>query len=151
MGHTIEKNLPNCSGIIAVIIAIACDLTVFKIEHFDQILNAVVNLNSILIGFLGTVVTIIAVSHDSRFVKLLNKMNRVDEFVSYFTSYLASGIVSTICSVIFLGIYSRSESIYWVLFLFWLFLLVFFLASVYRMLSIIIDLLGSVLSQNDES
>lgn len=147
MSKWIEEWGPTLASVITVIFLVAADITVFKIYDFGQILNATISLCAILIGFLGTMVSIMVVTKDSKFVRLLQRFNLVDKFVGYFTRCFLSGILSCVLSLVLMGVLNRVESYYWYLFITWSMGLAYFVASAHITIGIMLEVLGSVLRE----
>ncbi|WP_278828357.1 hypothetical protein [Phascolarctobacterium faecium] len=146
MSKKFEQYAPLVSAIIFVCVAFYCGINVAVISNFDQILNAIINITAILLGFLAAMMSILIVSASKRVIKLLKECNLIDCFNGYFKCTVVVGILSAVSSVILLGISNiASPNIFYV----WLFLNIWFMASAARILYIMLQIFSSVLRENN--
>ena len=150
--------------VISIIISVACSVVFRNIKIEDDvnsILSAVLNFTAIIIGFLGVVISIlfgspvnsivVLVMGDSRYKKLLKR---------YFFSAIISGFILILFTIIIffrVTIDAMFENvinlILFILKFGWLFFLVYFSLSSYRVISVIMKIAfrdNPVIKEDDE-
>ena len=134
--------------VIALIATIACKHTGFNMmvdeEGYTELLNGLITLDSIIIGFLGAVMPVIlSMKNESKFVKYVFEKDEENLFCKYLKITLLLGICNVVsCLVLQVRRAILTEyqlTCYYV----WIFLTVVFLAATYRSMSYMIALVFS--------
>ena len=134
--------------VIALIATIACKHTGFNMmvdeEGYTELLNGLITLDSIIIGFLGAVMPVIlSMKNESKFVKYVFEKNKENLFCKYLKTTLLLGI----CNVVFCLVLQVRIAIpieyQPICYYAWIFLTVVFLTATYRSMSYMIALIFS--------
>ena len=150
MSRKVEQYSPILAACFFTWIAYYFDVDDTKIINFEQILNAVINISAILIGFLGAMVSILIVSSSKKVIRLLKTCNRIDCFNGYFKCAVIIGMASACFSVIMLGMPKQVNLWHHYLFYIWLFFITLFIGSAARIIYIMLKILASVLAESDQ-
>lgn len=148
-----ERGYPYVISLIATII---CEYTGFNMmvdeTGFTELLNGLITLDSIIIGFLGAVMPVIlSMKNESKFVKYVFENDEENLFCKYLKMTLLLGI----CNVVLCLVLQVRKAIlieyqlmcYYV----WIFMTVVFLAATYRSMSYMIALVFSKDVRGDDS
>lgn len=126
--------------IASIIVAHYFDFTSYN-DVFDNILDATINFNSIIIGFVGVLIGILFSLRDSHIVSLLFKHNKEQQLKRYFLEAIISGVVLLLFSA---GLYLRNvypiNTIMCYLISIWCGLLVYSGACYYRIIMLMVNI-----------
>lgn len=148
--YTVERGYPY---VIAVLIVLFCCKAKFNMmraeNNYTELLNGLITLDSIIIGFLGAVMPVIlSMKNESRFVRYVFEKDKDNLFCKYLKITLLLGICDAVLSLI---MHVRQTipveykmNFYYV----WIFLTVAFLMSTYRSMSHMIALIFTKDCQN---
>jgi len=120
-------------------------ITLKSITNFKEVLGSVINISSILIGFIATMMSIIIAVADKRVIKRIRDYNGTDLVIAYFAQTLLAGFVVAIYSTS-LTPFAESPSSHakWALSI-WGALVTFFIATAIRILHVMLGILRSVI------
>jgi len=106
-------------------------------QNFENTLNAMITIDSILLGFLGVSLLILLSIHDRKVVEFLFKNPSRKTLKMYFKSPIISGFVNLILSIsfVFIGYFINK-----LMLIIWLFTALFFILSSYRIISIVMHI-----------
>lgn len=134
-----EKYYPLVSGLLIGLV-IAVLLRKLEIDHlidakFDNVLNGAITFSSIVVGFLGVLLSIIATIRDTDIMKHLYENVAEDLLKSYFKGTVIAGFLVVVVSI----------SLYFVklswLIIIWSFLFGFFILSSYRIIDLLLKII----------
>ena len=134
--------------IIALIATITCEYIGFNMmvdeEGFTELLNGLITLDSIIIGFLGAVMPVIlSMKNESKFVKYVFEKDEENLFCKYLKITLLLGI----CNVVFCLVLQVRKTILieyrLMCYYAWIFFTIVFLMATYRSVSYMIALIFS--------
>lgn len=127
--------------IASIIVAHYFDFTSYN-DVFDNILDATINFNSIIIGFVGVLIGILFSLRDSHIVSLLFKHNKEQQLKRYFLEAIISGVVLLLFSaVLYLrAVYPMNMIVSYIVSI-WCGLLVYSGASYYRIIQLMIKII----------
>ena len=149
----VEKYWPIVLAIITAIITLFAGWNLSSIRQFKDILSSVINISSILIGFLGAMMSVLAAVAGNRVLKRIKDSNATELLRSYFSQSVGSGFIVAIGSTIMnLFIECTDEYTRWLL-VGWIFFVTYFLASAYRIMIVMSDILKTIIDDdtNDSS
>lgn len=141
----IETKSPILVSITVTGIIAYFKVSVYDIENFKEILGAVINIGSILIGFMGVMLSILISVTKSNIIKKICENNAGVLLVNYFLWSFCTGFVSVIFSTIFYAFLNRYSTIYWILFLIWILSFTLFIITTIRVLINFSGILKSIL------
>ena len=144
MPRFIEKCYPFIFGVVAVIFCTWQNITSKDIPQFRELLSASVNMSSIIIGFLATMISILITSVDKSVMQKIRKCNAIDLLTNYINVAVISGLFVAIYSVGYSTVVYRPGGWYWYLFLLWVFVTVLFLTATFRIMQVMLKILTSI-------
>lgn len=141
----LEKYLPCFLGIVAfVTIIVSASKINISSTSFERILDSTITLSSIIVGFVGVLLGLLFSIRNTEIVDLLFKKKSKNVLQSYFKSNILSGILLVLMSLILY----LSDAITDISILakhithgIWGFLLIYTIASAYRIINIIMFIL----------
>lgn len=140
----LEKYYPYVGAFIVLICCIIFKITRFDIMRFSDILNSFVNMSSIIIGFLATMISILIATVRKPVMRKIKANNATRLLTNYINTAVMSGILITVYSVTFNAFLDKTDGGFWYLFLIWVFIAVLFILSAYRILSIMLLILNKL-------
>lgn len=149
MPRFIEKWYPIVFSFCSVFYCATYKITSSDIPRFHEVLNSYVNMSSIIIGFLATMISILITSVDKTVMKKIRKFNAMNLLTSYINIAVISGLIVAIYSVGYSSVVDKTDSIYWYLFLFWVFIATLFLASTFRILQVMLRILTNIANESE--
>lgn len=137
-----ERSYPY---IVATMVTVACRYLKFNImavKGYEDLLNGLVTLDSIIIGFLGAIMPVIlSMKNESKFARYVFER----DIKNLFCKYLKITILLGICNVVITLLMNVREAIIgkWqlVFYYLWIFVTVAFLLTTYRSMSHMITLI----------
>ncbi|WP_102707004.1 hypothetical protein [Terribacillus saccharophilus] len=147
-----EKHFPLLiSGIIAIIFMCYFDLKINSIPKFDLILGGTVTISSIIIAFLGTMVSILITLTNTKVMQRINHYDAGPTLTAYISRTIYSGLLLAVYSlVLYPFIELKSNSTSEILFILFAFLTSYFLLSSFRINIITLNILRDVLTDKKE-
>lgn len=116
-----------------------------------EVLNGIVTLDSIILGFLGAIIPVIlSMKNESKFVKYVFQKDKQHLFVKYLKITVLTGIVNAVIS---LGMHLRgsmSDNVRKVVYYFWIFTTLLFVILTYRCMSHMITLVFRTDEENED-
>jgi hypothetical protein len=150
--HYSEKFFPLFIAIVLTLILLFfLDLRINNIPKFDLILGGTVTISSIVIAFLGTMVSILITLINTKVMKRINNHNAGPTLTTYISRTIYSGLVVAVYSLLlypFIGL--ESDAISKLLFLLFVFFTSYFLLSSLRINLITLSILKAVFSDKNE-
>lgn len=140
----LEKAYPIVISLIATVVSFAfIDAETFvNQESFDSVLSAVIACTSILVGFAGVLLAIMASMKDGIFFKTIQKLNKNELLKKVFSSPVIAGLILLIFSLFLLmrsEFFAESASLLIrVSLALWLGLFAYVLMSFYRIFNIMV-------------
>lgn len=150
MPRLVEKYYPFILGGCSVFICVICKFTSSDIPKFENMLSSYVNMSSIIIGFLATMISILITSVDKNVMKKIKKFNVMNLLTNYINVAVISGLVVVIYSVGYSTVIDKTEGVYWYMFLIWVFVATLFLAATFRMLQVMLKILTNIANESDK-
>ncbi|WP_449188153.1 hypothetical protein [Veillonella sp.] len=121
----------------------------FAIESTD-VYNSVITLAAIIIGFLATMVSVFISVIGSNVIRRIQNENKTELIRNYLEEAIISGFILVITSIGFLFLYSNKVELNVCWHLIYLGLIVYFLLSTGRILWISLNILSSVLLEEND-
>ncbi len=149
MPRFIEKLYPVIFSFCSVIYCAMYKITSFDIPRFHDVLNSYVNMSSIIIGFLATMISILITSVDKTVMKKIRQFNGMNLLTSYINIAVISGLIVAIYSVGYSAVADKPDSPFWYLFLFWVFIATLFLTSTFRILQVMLRILTNIANESE--
>lgn len=149
MPRFIEKLYPVIFSFCSVIYCAMYKITSFDIPRFHDVLNSYVNMSSIIIGFLATMISILITSVDKTVMKKIRQFNGMNLLTSYINIAVISGLIVAIYSVGYSSVVDKPDSPFWYLFLFWVFIATLFLTSTFRILQVMLRILTNIANESE--
>ena len=149
MPRFIEKLYPVIFSFCSVIYCAMYKITSFDIPRFHDVLNSYVNMSSIIIGFLATMISILITSVDKTVMKKIRQFTGMNLLTSYINIAVISGLIVAIYSVGYSAVADKPDSPFWYLFLFWVFIATLFLTSTFRILQVMLRILTNIANESE--
>lgn len=145
----IERHYPFIVSICISLGVLIAKINLHDIKNLKEILSSVVNLSSILVGFLAAMISILIAIAGQRVMKRIKDNNASDLLKSYFFGSVSSGFIVVIYST-FLNIWVDldNEASRWLL-ISWSLIVSFFILSSFRIIYIMMLILKAVLIEYD--
>lgn len=142
--YVLERLYPY---LFACAIVIGCYVKTFNVmdnPDYKEVLNGLISLDSIILGFLGAVMPVVlSMKSESRFVKYVFEKDRENLFAKYLKATVFLGLINVILS---LGMHVREclpDAIKIKAYYIWIFISVAFVVATYRSMSYMISLVFS--------
>lgn len=114
---------------------------------YTELLNGLVNLESIIIGFIGAIMPVVlSMRNESKFARYIFERDKKGLFGKYVRSIILAGLVSTSISLIMQVRGSMSDEVSNAVYTFWTFMSILFLLLTYRGMS---HMVGLIFSKDD--
>lgn len=136
-----EKFYPYFFSFILTFMAYKHSIQFFENPNFKEILNGVVTLTSIILGFLGAIMPVIfSMKNESKFVQYVFQNDKNHLFESYLKATVFLGIMDATITLIMHVRDSLTEPSKEKLYYLWIFLTLAFLGATYRSMTCTIKL-----------
>ena len=145
MRYHFERLYPYAVSIIICIIAASLKIVIFNSVKFDEALDAIMTVTSIVIGFLGAILPVVlSMKNESKFVKYVFDCDRNKLFLKYIRETIMCGLGLVMFTLIlyFRDLFLFSKHIAGLCYI-WIFLVVSFILCTYRSLNSILILIFS--------
>lgn len=144
-----EKGLPWIAGVLALGLSLFLLRLAPIPDRFENVLETFVSLSGIVVGFLGTALTILLSLEGRRIIRQLKINGIYSQLVGYLLSSIHSGIIIGAISLIgvMLDYHIHPRIAYWFT-SFWMGFVVVFCFSTYRVIRLIAELVTP--SDSDE-
>lgn len=144
----VEKYWPLVIALMVTIVVYLAGWTLSSIRQFKDILSSVINISSILIGFLGAMMSVLAAVAGHRVLKRIKDNNATELLRSYFSQSVGSGFIVAISSTIMNLFLECTEGYARWLLISWIFFVTYFLASTYRIMIVMSDILKTIVDND---
>lgn len=140
--YLIERLSPYLVAIIVVGLCRFYKFNMMDDKNYKELLNGLVTLDSIIIGFLGTVMPVIlSMKNESKFVRYVFEKDKNNLFCKYLKVTILLGIINVVFSLLMhvrctMVVPLRMKSYYG-----WIFVSTAFLVATYRSMSYMISLI----------
>lgn len=142
LGYYFERGYPYIISAIASWVFFYLEIDIRMDEGYSELLNGLVNLESIIIGFIGAIMPVVlSVKNESKFVQYVFKRDKKGLFGKYVSSTILVGLISTLTSLIMQVRESMSDEVSNNIYHFWIFTSILFLILTYRSMSHMINLI----------
>lgn len=149
MPRFIEEWYPTIFSLGSVFCCAMYKITSADIPKFHDMLNSYINMSSIIIGFLATMISILITSVDKTVMKKIRKFNAMNLLTSYINTAVISGLIVAIYSVGYSTVMDKPDDLCWYLFLFWVFIATLFIASTFRILQVMLKILTNIANESE--
>lgn len=146
----LEEYGPIVFSLIITFLCVCFKITRFHINNFTNILNSLISMISIILGFLATMISILIAAVSRRTMKRIEQHNATSILTSYINVTIVSGLLSSVISVAYNTFLEQHENIYWYMFLVWVFIVSLFLSSTYRILYLLLNLLNKLATEDKD-
>lgn len=138
-----ERIYPHVIALIMMLILINLKVHPIQSIKIDELVDGIVTLDSIIIGFIGAIIPVIlSMKNESKLVKYVFEKDEKGLFKKYISETIAYGLIDVCVS---LSVYVKDiiSSKYVLIFLEWLFIYVFvlFIFSTYRSMTCMLKLI----------
>lgn len=136
-----ERLYPYLFSLVLTFMAYKNSMQFFDNSDFKEVLNGVITLTSIILGFLGAIMPVIfSMKNESKFVQYVFQNDKNHLFESYLKATVFLGIVDATITLIMHVRDSLSDSSEEKLYYLWIFLTLAFLNATYRSMTYTIKL-----------
>lgn len=131
-----ERGYPYILGAVAVLVCLVFDFNIRTSNNFKEVLNGLITLGSIIIGFLGAILpAILSLKNESKFVKYVFEYDTKKLFAKYLKTTIFFGLSDILISLVMyvtnsLPLKARDGFYY-----LWIFITVTFIVATYRSMS----------------
>ena len=144
IGYYIERCYPYVISAIISAILFHLKIDIRMDVNYTELLNGLVNLESIVIGFIGAIMPVVlSMRNESKFVRYIFEKDKKGLFGKYVKSTIFVGLVGTSVSLMMHVRNSMSVRISSFIYYFWIFTTLLFLFSTYGSMSHMVDLIFS--------
>lgn len=141
----IEKYSPLILGLVILILSIWFKVNLIGISEFGSILSAVITISSIIIAFLGTMMTILITLSNEEVMLKIRRNDGHKGLIRYLKSAIISGVLLALFSLYLFVATNYGDKTSIILTGFFISICVYFLVSGYRIFSLVIMILDDVL------
>lgn len=139
--YYVERLYPYFCALIAVLWLYFHKINIVENVGFTELLNGLVTLDSIILGFLGAMIPVVlSMKNESKFVRYVFQNDKDGLFSKYMKSTIFLGLVNAGVSLLLHVRSAMSENAVSMLFYGWVFLSLAFLLCTYRSMSYMITL-----------
>lgn len=146
----LEKHFPLIFTVIAAVILFYFKINILELDGFQSILNATITITSIIIAFLGTMMTILITLANEKVMVEIRRNNKHKDLLKYIKATIFSGLILALYAL-FLFIYdsdaSRTSTFLSTLFIS---LCIYFVMSSYRIFAIVVLILDKILDNKTD-
>lgn len=132
------------SGILTVLLIII-KIDPFQSKNINDVINGIVTLDSIIIGFIGAIIPVVlSMKNESKLVRYVFDKDKDGLFKKYLSSTIAVGLIDVCVSLlVYLRDIMTSEKTIFVLRAFFIFFFIFFMLCTFRSMSCMLKLIFS--------
>ncbi len=136
LGYYFERGYPYIISAIVSWILFHLKIDIRTDGNYTELLNGLVNLESIIIGFIGAIMpAVLSMRNESKFVRYVFERDKRGLFGKYVKSTILVGLISASSSLIMQVRESMSDEISNNVYHFWIFISILFLILTYRSMS----------------
>ena len=144
-----ERISPYILGTIGVWTTYVSGYSFGLIKCMKELLGAAVNISSILVGFLATMMSVLIAIAGSRVMRRI-KRNKADDLLKwYFLESITSGFLIAVTSTVFNLWVDNVEQFSRILLAAWTGTFIFFLASTAKILLVMVNVLKNVIDEEE--
>lgn len=135
-----ERAYPYILASIVTKFLIVNKIYLYNSKDFSEVLNGLVTLDSIIIGFLGAIMPVIlSMKNESKFVRYVFEKDQKNLFMKYLKVTIFWGLFDAVLSLIMhtRDLMVKPENMYFL----WMFVTVVFISATYRSMSYMVVLL----------
>ena len=144
-----ERLIPYVLGVIGSWMTYVSGYSFGLIKCMKELLGAAVNISSILVGFLATMMSVLIAIAGSRVMRRI-KRNKADDLLKwYFLESIASGFLIAITSTLFNLWVENVEQVSRILLAAWTGTFIFFLVSTAKILLVMVSVLKNVIEEDE--
>lgn len=141
IGYWAERGYPYAFGGVAVLTCLVCNINISNSNNYKELLNGLITLGSIIIGFLGAILpTVLGLRNESKFVKYVFRYDTENLFAKYLKATIFLGLSDILISLVMHVRNSFSLVARNVLYYLWIFISITFIVATYRSMSHMIAL-----------
>lgn len=145
-----ESWYPYVFAIISGGIVYLLKLEISDVEKFDLILNASVTISSIIIAFLGTMISILLTLTSAKVMQRIREHGAENSLTSYISQTIVVGLILALYSMSLFMFLEYNGEFSNALLTTFVVLLTFLFVSSFRIMNLIAGILKSVLSEKNE-
>lgn len=137
-----ERAYPYILASVVTRLLMLNKIYLYNSKDFNEVLNGLVTLDSIIIGFLGAIMPVIlSMKNESKFVRYVFEKDKKNLFMKYLKVTIFWGLLNSVLSLILhtRDIMTKPENMYFL----WVFVTVIFVSATYRSMSYMVVLLFS--------
>lgn len=144
IGYYWERLYPYVLSMFLTMLFFKLKIHIDQSKNYTEILNGLVTLDSIILGFLGAVMPVIlSMKNESKFVKYVFEKDKKNLFSKYLKSTVILGLLNAALSLIMHARDIMTENVQFIIYNIWIFITASFLISTYRSMSHMITLVFS--------
>jgi hypothetical protein len=144
LGYYSERGYPYICSLVITIVLFRLKINISEIDDYKELLNGLVTLESIIIGFIGAIMPVIlSMKNESKFVKYVFEKDKKNLFCKYLKSTILFGLLSASITLIMHIRTGMSSLVIKFAYYFWIYITVLFLILTYRSMSHMINLVFS--------
>ncbi len=144
VGYVWERVYPYVIALVSVMASYFGNFNMMMDADFKELLNGLVTLDSIIIGFLGAIMPVIlSMKNESKFVKYVFEKDKENLFCKYIKITVLLGICNVIVTLVLHVKLVISEKWRMYIYYAWVWMAIAFLVATYRSMSHMISLIFS--------
>ncbi|MBC8623867.1 hypothetical protein [Bacillus paralicheniformis] len=147
MSRIWEITYPYVFAIAAGITVLCFQWELTDVKNLSSILNSAVTISSIVIAFLGTMISILITLTTAEIMQRILKYKRGNELTSYIKHAIISGFLLSIYSMLLNMFMEQKGEISTILLTLFTLLMVLFILSSYRIIQVVARILTAVLAE----
>ena len=140
--YVCERAYPYILASVVTRLLIVNKIYLYNSKDFGEVLNGLVTLDSIIIGFLGAIMPVIlSMKNESKFVRYVFENDKKNLFMKYLKATIFWGLLDATLSLILhtRDLIIKPENMYFL----WIFVTIVFISATYRSMSYMVVLLFS--------
>ncbi|MFC0525789.1 hypothetical protein ACFFGV_19610 [Pontibacillus salicampi] len=146
--RTVEKFYPLVIATLFTIVFYFQNITIKEIEKFDSVLNGVITISSIIIAFMGTMVSILITLMNTSVMQAIKDYQEGNKLSSFISRPIICGLLLSIyCLSLYVWGDTSNDKLSEFFFLLFIFLLSYFVSASFRIYFISISILRNVLNE----
>lgn len=130
-----EQYYPLIAAIVGIIIFICSSCNFWLSEDFDKVLNGVITFSSILVGFMGALLAILASIRNTEIVEYIYSHVEKSLFLKYFKFTIIPGLLVVVLSCVMFVIKNNFLGVLWT------FTTIYFAFASYRIIDILLRII----------